>query len=75
MKISSAAIFFFVIITLSSVSGLSGWIPEHRCLDKSYSEKCDLYECMQKCSGKPFGVGRCRWNYCICTYYCHDPPK
>ncbi|KAI3446403.1 hypothetical protein Pfo_003068 [Paulownia fortunei] len=79
MKILSAAFIFLVILTVSSATGLndavSVWIPEHRCLKKINSGKCDSYECIQKCSGKPQGRGRCRGSYCICTYFCHEPPK
>ncbi|PIM98248.1 hypothetical protein CDL12_19628 [Handroanthus impetiginosus] len=77
MRFVSAAIIFFIILTVSSGLNdeVSVWIPEHRCLAKTNSGKCNSYRCMQKCSGKPLGRGRCRGNYCICTYYCHQPPK
>ncbi|KAL3846286.1 hypothetical protein ACJIZ3_003689 [Penstemon smallii] len=77
MKFLSAAIVFFIILTASSGLNetLSIWIPEHRCIEKNDLGKCYSNKCMQKCSGKPLGHGRCIRNYCICSYYCQEPPK
>ncbi|KAL9150646.1 hypothetical protein ABFS82_11G002700 [Erythranthe guttata] len=80
MKILYAAIIFVIVLTLSSVRGLnneaSAWIPEHRCSEKIQIGQCESNKCMKKCFEKSQGRGRCVDNsYCICTFYCHGPPK
>ncbi|KAL8459803.1 hypothetical protein ACS0TY_030890 [Phlomoides rotata] len=69
MKLVTVA-FFVLILSVSSV-----WVPEHRCVESTHSGKCGSNKCMNKCSEKPQGRGRCIGNYCLCTYYCNDPSK
>ncbi|KAL3625516.1 hypothetical protein CASFOL_030970 [Castilleja foliolosa] len=77
MKISSVVpIIFVIILTVSSaVDAHPVWIPEHRCRQKFHSDKCDSKRCMQKCLEKRQGHGICSGSYCICTYFCYQPPN
>ncbi|KAH6778919.1 hypothetical protein C2S52_010156 [Perilla frutescens var. hirtella] len=78
MKAWAAATVILVILVVSSAAhvneAIAVWIPEHRCLKKIHSSKCDSYKCVEMCSAKPQGRGKCRGSHCICSYYCRGPP-